>query len=72
MQTESVTFFHVMRQNHLWHIKEDNGGSITACPSKEEAIQKATELALATSKTDRRRLIIHKTNGAHELVRDIN
>jgi predicted AAA+ superfamily ATPase len=71
MIVENVTFYHVIREDNAWHVKEDNGGTINAFISKEEAIQKATEIALNSKNNVRRRLIVHKTNGAHELVKDI-
>ena len=71
MLVNNVTFYHVIKEDNQWHVKEDNGGTINAYLSKDEAIQKATEIALNSKNNIRRRLIVHKTNGAHELVKDI-
>ncbi len=66
-------FFHVLhsKQDNKWHIKEGNGGTIASYPSKEEAIKKATELA-ESEKSQRKQLIIHKTNGAFEAIKTFN
>ncbi len=40
---EEVTFFHVLhsKQDDKWHVKEGNGGTISAYPSKDDAIEKS-------------------------------
>jgi len=65
--------YHVLhsKQDDQWHVKEGNGGTIISCVTKEEAVKKATELAEA-EKTQRKQIIIHKTNGAFEAIKTFN
>lgn len=62
--------FHVLHSKHdgKWHIKEGSGGTIDAFASKDEAIAKATKLAVAAADL-RKQVIIHKTNGAFEAIK---
>jgi len=69
---ENKIFFHVMhsREDGKWHIKPGNEGTIVSYDSKEKAVSKATELA--QSARDRQRyVIVHKTNGAFETVKNL-
>lgn len=74
LKQERKIFFHVMysRKDGAWHIKEGDGDTITSFASKDEAINKATELAQNTKAYTQRHIIIHKTNGVHESVKEVN
>lgn len=74
LKQERKIFFHVMysRKDGEWHIKEGDGDTITSFISKDEAINKATELAQNIKDYAHRHIIIHKINGVHEAVKKID
>ncbi len=69
MANNEIKTFHVLHftQDKKWYVKEDSEGIVVSYFSKEEALNKAIEMAESVRKI-KRRIIVHETDHITRMV----